>query len=126
MAFDLAAAKARARKIVHKAFGLAAEYAHPSLAAPVPLRVRWHYKDNKNGDLDNDGYSQIYDLIERVIFDRAELNQLGVTPEMGARITIKAPNFNNVVLALDQRMPSEGPLEEVWTVGKITDERFPP
>lgn len=119
MPFDHAAAKARARRIVHKTFSIRGDYNHQSLAAPIPLRVRYHSKQDLLGDLQNEGYPLAIDGIDRVIFDREELLQNGIIVMRGARVTIVDPNWPAVTLTMETREKSEGPVEEVWRVAKV-------
>lgn len=126
MGFDFAAVLATARRVVHDTFALEVEYYDPSLAGPVPLRVRWHYKQVLFGDLDSEGYPQVVDLIQKAIFDDEELLTRGVTINVGGRLTIKAKGHKNAVLVMHTRDDDVGAVNETWRVGKLTDDRFPP
>jgi hypothetical protein len=115
---DFAALIARSRRKVHNTFAFACEYVDGTLAAPVELRVRWHYKQAPIGDIENTGYAMIIDLIEKAIFDKDELLAKGVTVAAGGRLTVKAPGFETV-LVIDTQEDQPGPVNEVWRVGKL-------
>lgn len=122
MAFDFAAAKKQVRRTVHDTLSIAAEYDDADLAAPVPLRVRWHNKLTAVGDLDNTGYPMSIDTQDKVIFDMAELVVKNVTISRGGRLKITADGFGGQVLLIDSRDPKTGPIEEIWLVGKQNGE----
>lgn len=119
MAFDFAALKASTRRIVHDTLATAALYDHASLAVSVGLRVRWHNKIARFGDIENVGYSEIIEGINRVIFDKAELDEKGVVLERGGQITLTAPEYNGAVLVLDTMEPEIGPVQQIWLVAKL-------
>lgn len=116
MAFNFSACKALARRTVHTYLSVGASYAHPTLAEPVELRVRWHNKIARYGDLEDGGYAEIVEGINRLIFDAAELDEKGVVPAKGALVTLTDPEFNNAVLVLDTAEPRVGPIEVIWGV----------
>lgn len=118
MGFDFAAAKALARRIVHDNLAIDALYWDRTLAHPVALRVRWHYKQAPVGDLENGGYPVYLDLVEKVIFDKDELARNGVKIVRGGRVQITARGFDGY-LAIDSQEVDAGPVEESWRVGKL-------
>ena len=118
MAFDFAAAKKLVRRTVHTYLAIDALYWDQRLAAPVKLRVRWHYKQAPVGDLENQGYPVYLDLVEKVIFDKDELALKGVQIVRGGRVQITADGFDGY-LAVDAREAEAGPVEESWRVGKL-------
>lgn len=118
MGFDFAAAKARARRIVHDTLALEAEYWDQRLAAPVKLRVRWHYKQAPVGDLENQGYPVYLELVQKVIFDKDELALKGVKIARGGRVRITAEGFDGY-LSIDSQDVEAGPVEEAWRVGTL-------
>lgn len=119
MPFDFAKAKAQVRRIVHTTLAIDAEYMDDSLLAPQPLRIRWHNKLMQFGDLENAGYSTVIDGINRVIFDRDELLEKGVTISRGGRLKITAAGYDNAELAMDTKDELAGPTEEIWIAGKL-------
>ncbi|QJI52237.1 hypothetical protein [Cronobacter phage JC01] len=112
----IAEVKAKARRAVHSAFRLDATYQDASLDAAVPVTVRWHNRIVIQGDYDSSGYANIIDGIERIIFNREELDALGIDPRSGGVLVITEPGFDNAVLYLDAREPMVGPIEEKWWV----------
>jgi len=119
MPFDFAALKARTRRVVHDTLAVAALYDHVGLVVPVELRVRWHNKIARFGDIENVGYAEIIEGINRVIFDRDELNEKGVVLERGGRVTLTPPQYHGAVLVLDTMEPDTGPIDQTWLVGRI-------
>lgn len=118
MGFDFAEWKGRVRRVVHDTLAFDAMYLDPSLAAPVNLRVRWHYKQAPIGDIENEGYPMYLDLVEKVIFDKAELVTKGITVQRGGRITLTAKGFTGTLIVDTQVEDDDGPVEESWRVGK--------
>lgn len=119
MGFDFAAAKARTRRIVHDTLSLDAVYYDKSLAAPVALRVRWHYKQAPVGEIENEGYPMYLDLVEKVIFDKEELALKGITVVRGGRVQITSPGFSGYFAVDTEDGANEGPVVEAWRVGKL-------
>jgi hypothetical protein len=119
MAFDFAAVKQAARRIVHQTFALDAEYWYNDGDVPVALRVRWHNKLTNVGDPNNEGYPVTIDTIDKVIFDIEELAAKTVVVARGGRVKILHPAFGGQVLAIDTRDPRCGPTDQVWYVAKI-------
>jgi hypothetical protein len=117
--FDFAAALARNHRIVHDTLSLEALYYDRSMAAPVALRVRWHFKQAPVGDIENQGYPMYLDLVERVIFDKAELALNGITIVRGGRVQITAPGFSGYLAVDVQSTDNVGPVNEAWSVGKL-------
>lgn len=125
MGFDFAAALGKVRRIVHDTFAMDAVYIDSTLAGPVPLRVRWHYKQVVSGDLEGEGYASVIDLIEKAIFDKAELTARGVTVERGARIKFIAEGFSATLIVDTKDESDSGPVDEAWRVSKAPDGGFP-
>lgn len=121
MAFDFAAAKQQARRIVHDTLAINAEYIDADLPAPVPLRVRWHNKLTTVGDIETSGYPMSLDTINKVIFDIDELALKGVSISHGGRLKITAGGFSGQLLVTDTREPKTGPIEEIWYVGVLSN-----
>jgi len=119
MAGNFAAIKAKARRDVHRAFGVAAS--HTDVVSGVlteDLSVRWHNKQVLLGDLQDSGYASVIEGIERVIFERAELVAKGITLKKGDVITITAEGFENAKLIIHEREPIVGPIEVKWWVAR--------
>jgi hypothetical protein len=119
MPFDFAALKAQARRAVHDTLAVDAVYEDAHLPEPVGLRVRWHNKISRFGDIENIGYSEIIEGINRVIFDREELNEKGIMLRRGGRVTLTAPQYEGAVLVLDSQEPHSGPINLTWLVSAL-------
>ena len=118
MAFSFAKAKSLVRRTVHKTFGVPAFYKDSSLSTPVAISARWHNKIERMGDLDNQGYAEIIQGIDRVLFDATEARTVGVKrlgevsfPELAATPTSAIPTF-----ILSTRETETGPDREIWLV----------
>lgn len=118
MAYDHAAFKSRTRRIVHKVFGIPMLYSHRTLAAPVPLRGRYHSKQQVISDMESEGYSVTVDGIERVVFLIDALAEAGIVVEKGATVKVDDPHWPSTVLIIDSKEPQSGPEEEIWRVVK--------
>lgn len=119
MASNFAAVKAKMRRDVHASLSVSARY--ESYAQDViidGLSVRWHNKIAILGDLENGGYASVVEGIERIIFQRAELVELGVPLDEGDTIVITADGFDNARLTLKTQEPIVGPTEVVWQVAR--------
>lgn len=116
MSFRFSAIKALARRTVHNTLSVASLYSYSTLFVDVELRVRWHHKIARIGDLEDGGYAEIVEGVNRLIFSRTELNEKGVVLHHGGRIVLIDPEFNNTVLILDHAEDSSGPEEEIWAV----------
>lgn len=114
MAFDFAAAKTQLRQGVHETLGVAGLYQDNSMSAPEPIRVRWHSKINRFGDLDDANYAEVIEGIDRVIFEAAQARALNV--RHAGVVTIAS--LGGVTLVLSAREPADGPYSEAWTVSK--------
>lgn len=112
MAYDRAASVAAARRVVHDTMGVAVNYEDPFTPGLVGLRVRWHNRIALMGDLVDTGYPNVVEGVNRVVFDRDELNEKGVVLHTGGQVTLG----DGTVLILDHREPHVGPLREIWGV----------
>jgi hypothetical protein len=112
MPFDLADLKRQARKVVHDTMSVPAVYENPALPGSVDLRVRWHNKIAINGDLVEAGYAEMIEGINRVIFEKAELDEKGVNLARGHKLTV----WDGTVLMLDSQEPAVGPVTVIWRV----------
>lgn len=116
MAFDFGEIKALARQAVHDTMSLPGLYQDDSLAEPVELRVRFHTKIHRVGDMIDQGWAEVVEGVNRLILNKSELDEKGVLPVRGATVTLTAPGFENIVLVLHVREPDSGPVEMVWEV----------
>lgn len=119
MSSRFAEIKAKARRDVHASLSVSARYESYSQEVVVDdLSVRWHNKQQLVGDMDNGGYAQMIEGIERVIFLRSELQAKGVEVEEGDTLIITAVGYDNVALVLKTREPIVGPEEVIWQVAR--------
>lgn len=112
---SFAQAKARMRRIVHDTMRIAATYQDACMLQPVGLRVRFHTKRIMPfGDM-GDGYAEVIENNDRVVFDLEELATLGVTPMKGAIVVL---TDDNIVCRLTTKDEKTGPIEEIWAVAR--------
>lgn len=129
MAFSFSKAKSLVRRIVHKTFGVPAFYKDSSLSKPVEMSARWHSKIERVGDLDNQGFAEIIQGIDRVIFDVAEARQIGIRrngeisfPELSSGLGVSlggvlgGEGSGPPAFILNSREECSGPNEEIWLV----------
>lgn len=118
MPSNFAAIKAKARRDVHNAFSVAATHTGHTSGVVTDIAVRWHNKQVMLGDLQDSGYANVIEGIERIIFDRTELAEKGIVLNRGDVITITAIGFENARLILEDREPIVGPFEVKWQVAR--------
>lgn len=93
----------QARAVVHETFKRDALY-YPSSdvsGSGVPVSVRLHDSQVMTGDLDREGYSQVYEDVERLVFLTSEVTANNVQRMGYVRII-----DNNQLYRLDLREPS--------------------
>ena len=117
MPLDFAALKAQVRQTVQDTMSTEAEYTSRDGAVTATLRIRWHNKISRVGDLLDTGYAEVIEGINRVIFNIPELTEKNVKPERGGQLLLTSPHFMGAVLILNAMEPTVGPIEEVWSVG---------
>lgn len=117
MAFDFAATKSKARQVLHDTLAVSALYQDSTLVEPVSLRVRFHTKINRFGDLVEQGWAEVIEGVNRLIFNIPELTEKGVIPRNGATVSLAAP-FDGVVLVLHVEEPGDGIVSATWQVSK--------
>lgn len=96
-----------ARLAVHREFGVPASYLAPTDGAePAACTVRFHTRVARFGDLDREGYAQVVEDVNRVIFLNAE-----VTTARRGVVTINSRDY-----VLETQEPSDDGLTSVWNV----------
>jgi hypothetical protein len=111
---DWFALRTQAQRDIHAAFSVRGFYSDANVAEPVPLGVRWHSRYGLPvGDLAGGDYSGVLETVDRLIFNRAELVENGLTLHRGGRVEL--PDYE-YTFTLDVREPNTGPVNEVWTV----------
>ena len=125
--------KNRARRALHRRLAVPCDLLdddHPAgLILPedtvVGLKVRYHNKIDRTGDLDG-SYGEIIDGIDRLIFldenvaeVSAALVENGEAPlrlSRGATVTIEG--YKGLRFTLDNQEPPDGPAETAWGVAR--------
>lgn len=116
MAFDFAATKALVRQVVQDTMAVPGLYQDGSLEEPVELRVRFHTKIHRVGDMIDQGWAEVVEGVNRLILNKAELDEKDVLPVRGGTVTLTPPGYESIVLVLHLREPDSGPTEVVWQV----------
>lgn len=104
-----------ARRAVHDALAVEAVYTDPDGVNATTLSVRWHNRINRHGDMDAQGYAEIIENIDRIIFDLEELAAKGVTLAREGTVTLSAL-LGGATFSLDAQEPDSGPIERIWLV----------
>lgn len=117
--FDFAQLKHDARRAIHDTMKVTCGYVAPGVPPGTQLGVRWHNKINRMGDLENQGYAEIVEGIDRMIFDLAELSEKGITLTRDGLVTLPAL-MGGIEFALDVQEPDTGPIERIWLVTRST------
>jgi len=111
---DWFALRAQARRDIFRTFTVKAIYSDTTTGEPVDLAVNWHSRFGLPvGDLAGSDYSGVLETIDRLVFDRAELIEKGLTLRRGGRVTLTDYGYS---FTLDVREPNSGPVREIWTV----------
>lgn len=117
MPFDFSKLKAQVRQTVHKTFGVPALYADSATPSPVDVRVRWHSRIEQVGDLENQGYANVIQGVDRIVFLSSDARSLGVKKNGTVKILNSfEPGVDEPVFVLVAREPKTGPVEEIWNV----------
>lgn len=120
MAYNHAAQKARSRRIVHTTMAVSGLYAF-GVDAPRAVTVRWHNKITVHGDLQHEGYAQILEGVDRLIFNIEELaapSDGGAALQLQRGGIITLPDYQNAAFELDTEQPVDGPIEQIWSVAR--------
>lgn len=118
---SLAAIKYAARRAVHSALSVSALYRDEFTILPIPLKVRWHMKQQLVGQLDSGGYAETIEGIERIIFDMEELTAKGVELMRTGIVELTdleylQPDGNKPTFELEVQELDTGPIERIWKV----------
>ncbi len=116
MAFDFLKVKAKVRQVVHATLAVSATYQDSTMSAPEPIKARWLNKLSKVGDLEGQGYGQMLESIDRVVLNVQEARALNI--KKGGTISFTSYLSEGITLdfTLAVKLPSDGPVEEVWEV----------
>lgn len=125
MPFDFASAKSLARRVVHKTLAVRAFYQDSSLSVPIEIRARWHNQIARFGDDDRQGYAEIIERIDRIVFipeiwvtdpETQISTNTGVAFELRKNGEATFPDYGGITFTLAFREPNDGPLRQVWQV----------
>ena len=115
---DFTAYRLLARRSVHNTLAAPADYRDGLRKGAVTLHVRHRFRTDLTGQMQNQGGAEQFDTVDRLVFDREELDSLKVTLRPNGRVTFG--NFlgagKPVTFRLDDSLPPDGPLAVVWTV----------
>ena len=92
------------RTAVHSTFAFPATYTAPGGAPPVQIMARLHTRAIRFGDLDREGYAQVFEDANRVVIDLAE-----VTPVRLGQIDFGSGRTYSIVNVIDR--PGEPVIE---------------
>lgn len=125
MPFDFAKAKEVARRAIHKTLAVPAFYQDASLNTPIEIRARWHNVIARFGDDERQGYAEIIERIERIVFipevwitspTTGHSCNTGDTFDLKRNGIVTFPAYQGITFTLAVREPNDGPLEQVWQV----------
>ncbi len=117
---NFAAAKAKARRAIHRKMSVAATLQSASSGVLTEgITVRWHNKIVVLGDLQDSGYASVIEGIERIIFSMDEMELLGFVPGVNDVVTITAEEYGGAQLILKDMEPQVGPFENIWQVARL-------
>jgi hypothetical protein len=105
----------RARRDIHAAFGVEASYLDSTMSVPATgLHVRWHARFAiPTGDIGGGDYAQVFENIDKLVFDIDELSTNAVTLRQGGQVTLIKYGYT---FTLDVQEPYDGPVKVTWTV----------
>lgn len=106
------AIKAVSRKVVHQTFRVDALYTPPGASAALPIKVRHHTREMRFGDLDREGYAEVAEDINRLVFYREEID-----PVQHAIVQIKSSGNK---YRLDLRVRQDDETLAVWDVLSVS------
>lgn len=113
--FDFASLKAQCRQAIHEMFSVDAWYHDKDLPEKVAIRVRWHSRINRFGNLDDAGWAEMIEGVDRIIFERDEVAPLSI--RSGGLVYIHS--MDEAAFTLKAQEPSDGPFEETWSVARV-------
>lgn len=116
MGFDFSQVKAKARQAVHATLAVSATYQDSTMVTPVPITARWLNRLSKVGDLENQGYGQMLESIDRVVLDVQVARSLGVKKGGTISFTSYLSEGSTPEFILALKLPTDGPVNEVWEV----------
>lgn len=116
MPFDFARLKTEGRRAVHAVFGVQAFHWSPTTLVETEIVARLHTRSSLVGEIDEDGYPQYIQNVEKVVLLPGDYPELSF--ERGS--VLRFPHVPISVM-LDTADPPSGPLEQVWRVVTVKD-----
>ncbi len=110
---DYRETKMQMRQSVHDALAVAATYLDVTMTEAADITVRWHERGQIVGDLGGQGFAQITDNYNVLIFDRVALAEAGVVLRRGGVVTLTE---EGLAFQLDTARQIDGPVEVLWNV----------
>lgn len=114
MPFDFTDLKSQTRRVVHNTLGVSAFYQDNTMSVAQPIRARWHNKIDRFGDMNEAGYAETVEGIDRVILFPCDTPTLNFMKGGVVTFTKLGLSFK-----LDTLEPADGPLQQVWNVVKV-------
>jgi hypothetical protein len=116
--FDFAEAKTKARRILRDYLGFDGLYNDDTGITDYPVKVRFHTKIRRFGDLIEAGYPEVIEGVDRLIFDRDKLAEDNMVLRTGGTVKLTHADYQDITLILDSQEPITGSVEVVWNVSK--------
>lgn len=114
MPFDFAALKSATRRVVHDALGVSAFYQDDTMSAPKAITARWHNKIDRYGDLQDQGYAEVVEGVDRIVLFPCDYPALNF--KRNGVVTF--PAYGNS-FRLDILEPADGPEQAVWQAVRV-------
>ena len=109
----IAEIKANARRALHGALSVPATWTSALTGETKAVTVRWHNKQALRGELSSDGYAQMLETQDRLVFNMEELATLQITLSRGDKI-LMPPIYENAELQIEEMEEITGPIEQIW------------
>jgi len=114
---DLVDIKTRSRRLTHSRMAVPVVYtAEDADDSVLGITARWHNRKGFAG-LGNDT-ADIFEGVERLVFNAEQLEELGVVLERNA--VVEFPGYGSS-FRLDIEEETDGPVLSYWTVSRIVE-----
>jgi hypothetical protein len=113
LSFSFSEAKAEARRAVHDTFAVPAMYSDAVVTTPVEVHVRFHSRRATEVLLPGEGLAEVLEATPRVLFDKAEMANLGLTAMRNGQLVFAV--YDNLTVVLDVEEKYDGPIYTAWT-----------
>lgn len=118
MAFDFSKVKAKVRQVVHETLAVSATYQDSSISIPIAISARWLNKLSRIGDLENTGYADILEGVDRIVFSAAQARSIPIKKGGVVVFTSYSNSLEGMapIFILAVKEPTNGSYQEVWEV----------